>query len=124
VEVLLPGRTIDSRTVRLAARQRLGRLLKGGVKVYEYEPTMYHCKCMMIDGLWTSVGSANFDNRSFRINDEANLNVIDEAFTRREEEVFARDLARAEEFTLADWRHRGVGEKLLGSAACLLRSQL
>ncbi|WP_035612386.1 phospholipase D-like domain-containing protein [Haloferula sp. BvORR071] len=124
VEVLLPGRTIDSKSVRLAARQRLGRLLEGGVKVYEFEPTMYHCKCMMIDDLWTSVGSANFDNRSFRINDEANLNVIDEEFTRREVEVFSCDVARAGEFTYDDWQNRSLGEKLVGGTAALLRSQL
>lgn len=124
VEILLPGRFIDSQTVRQAGRQRMGRLLKGGVKVYEYEPTMYHCKCMMIDGLWTSVGSANFDNRSFRINAEANLNVIDEDFTRRQEQVFSDDLGRAREFTLDDWRDRPAVEKVLGTAACLLRSQL
>lgn len=124
VEVLLPGQTIDSKTVRLAARQRLGRLLEGGVKVYEFLPTMYHCKCMMIDDRWTSVGSANFDNRSFRINDEANLNVIDESFTRREVEVFRGDLAQAREFTFGDWQNRPLSEKLLGGAAALLRSQL
>ena len=124
VEVLLPGRTIDSKTVRLAARQRFGRLLKGGVRVFEYEPTMYHCKCMMIDGHWTSVGSANFDNRSFRINDEANLNVIDPDFTGKEMRIFGEDLKRSREFTLDDWRSRSAGEKILGSTAALLRSQL
>ncbi|WP_367871765.1 phosphatidylserine/phosphatidylglycerophosphate/cardiolipin synthase family protein [Luteolibacter sp. Populi] len=124
VEVLLPGRQIDSQAVRLASRHRIGRLLKGGVRVFEYEPTMYHCKCMMIDGLWTSVGSANFDNRSFRINDEANLNVIDAEFTAEESRIFAKDLERAREFTYEDWQDRSVCEKLLGGSAALLRSQL
>ncbi len=124
VEILLPGSTIDSSTVRLASRQRIGRLLEGGIRVFEHEPTMYHCKCMMIDGLWTSVGSANFDNRSFRINDEANLNVIDKDFTAEASRVFARDLERSREFTYRDWQHRPVVEKILGSAATLLRSQL
>jgi cardiolipin synthase len=124
VEVLLPGRTIDSRAVRLASRHRLRRLLEGGVRVYDYEPTMYHCKCMMIDEHWTSVGSANFDNRSFRINDEANLNVIDPEFTAKEVDVFKRDLKNAREFTLGDWHQRALAEKLAGGAAALLRSQL
>jgi cardiolipin synthase len=124
VEVLVPGRTIDSRAVRLASRHRLRRLLEGGVRVYEYEPTMYHCKCMMIDEHWTSVGSANFDNRSFRINDEANLNVIDPGFTAQEVDVFQRDLKRAREFTLSDWQERTTVEKIAGGAAALLRSQL
>jgi cardiolipin synthase A/B len=124
VEVLLPGRTTDSRTVRFASRHRLRRLLEGGVRVYEYKPTMYHCKCMMIDEHWTSVGSANFDNRSFRINDEANLNVIDPGFTRQEVDVFDRDLQRAEEFTIRDWHMRATTEKIVGGATALLRSQL
>jgi cardiolipin synthase len=124
VEVLLPGSTIDSQTVRFASRQRLGRLLEGGVRVFEYEPTLYHCKCMMIDGFWTSVGSANFDNRSFRINDEANLNVIDREFTAEASRVFSRDLERAREFTYRDWQRRPVAEKIAGSLATLLRSQL
>lgn len=124
VEVLLPGRTTDSRAVRFASRHRLRRLLEGGVRVYEYKPTMYHCKCMMIDEHWTSVGSANFDNRSFRINDEANLNVIDPKFTRQEVDVFNRDLQRAEEFTIRDWHKRATTEKIVGGAAALLRSQL
>lgn len=124
VEVLLPGRTIDSQSVRLASRQRMGRLLRGGVRVFEYEPTMYHCKCMMIDGHWTSVGSANFDNRSFRINDEANLNVISPDFTGEEMRVFDQDIARSVEFTLDDWHGRSSGEKILGRTAALLRSQL
>lgn len=124
VEVLLPGSYSDSPTVRMASRHRLGRLLEGGVRVFEYVPTMYHCKCMMIDGLWTSVGSANFDNRSFRINDEANLNVIDTEFTTKESEIFSQDLARAREFSLEDWKSRRIEEKIVGSAAALLRSQL
>ncbi|MCW1925844.1 phospholipase D-like domain-containing protein [Luteolibacter arcticus] len=124
VDVLLPGRTIDSPTERVASRHRLRRLLEGGVRVHEYQPTMYHCKCMMIDEHWTSVGSANFDNRSFRINDEANLNVIDPEFTAQEVEVFKRDLQQAREFTIQDWHQRSTTEKIAGSAAALLRSQL
>lgn len=124
IEVLLPGSGSDSHAVRLASRHRLGLLLKGGVRIFEYEPTMYHCKCMMIDGLWTSVGSANFDNRSFRINDEANLNVINRDFTGLECKVFDEDLERATEFTYRDWQERSPGEKILGGTAALLRSQL
>ena len=62
------------------SRSRWGPLLEAGVEIYEYQPTMYHSKVMIVDGLWTSVGSTNFDNRSFRLNDEANLNVLDEEF--------------------------------------------
>lgn len=124
VDVLLPGRWIDSQMVRYASRHRIGRLLKGGVRIFEFEPTMYHCKCMMIDEHWTSVGSANFDNRSFRINDEANLNVISPEFTGQEVEIFKQDLQRAKEFTLQDWQDRSPTEKIAGGIAALLRSQL
>jgi len=61
-----------------------GPLLKTGVKIYEYEPTMYHCKMMIVDDVWVSVGSANFGNRSFRLNDEANLNIHDREFALRQ----------------------------------------
>lgn len=124
VEVLLPGPNQDSMLVRAASRHRWGRLLKGGVRIFEYQPTMYHCKCMMIDGLWTSVGSANFDNRSFRINDEANLNVIGEDFTAEEERQFEEDKRRSVEVTYDEWRRRPVIQRVAGGAAALLRSQL
>ncbi|RYD31957.1 MAG: cardiolipin synthase B, partial [Verrucomicrobiaceae bacterium] len=95
VEVLVPGEHLDSRLVRHASRHRWGRLLRNGVKVFEFQPTMYHCKVMIIDDLWVSVGSANFDNRSFRLNDEANLNVFDSDFAKLEVESFEKDKLRA-----------------------------
>jgi len=124
VEVLLPGQYIDSSLVRAASRDRWGRLLEGGVKIYEFEPTMYHCKCMIIDELWTSVGSANFDNRSFRINDEANLNIIDHQFAAEESRIFEEDKQRAREVTHRQWMQRPLSERVSGGAAALLRSQL
>jgi cardiolipin synthase len=68
--------------VRRASRAKWGPLLEAGVNIYEYQPTMHHTKVMVVDDYWVSVGSTNFDNRSFRFNDEANLNVIDEGFAR------------------------------------------
>jgi cardiolipin synthase len=123
VEVLLPGPNQDSLLVRAASRHRWGPLLKGGVKIFEYQPTMYHCKCMVIDGVWTSVGSANFDNRSFRINDEANLNVVGREFAEEEERRFEEDKRQSVEVTYPQWR-RPVSQRLTGGAAALLRSQL
>ena len=79
VDIILPGKHIDTQTVRRASRSRWGPLLEAGVKIYEYQPTMFHCKTMIVDDVWVSVGSTNFDNRSFRLNDEANLNVLDPA---------------------------------------------
>ncbi len=72
-----PGEHIDTETVRAASRARWGELLAAGAEIYEYQPTMYHCKVMIVDEFMVSVGSTNFDDRSFRLNDEANLNIYD-----------------------------------------------
>jgi phosphatidylserine/phosphatidylglycerophosphate/cardiolipin synthase-like enzyme len=80
VRILLPGKHTDEATVRRASRGLWGLLLEAGVQIHEYQPTMFHCKLMIVDGLMTSVGSTNFDMRSFRLNDEANLNIYDTAF--------------------------------------------
>ena len=77
-----PGEHIDAETVRSASRATWGELLAAGAEIYEYQPTMYHCKVMIVDELLVSVGSTNFDNRSFRLNDEANLNIYDAEFAR------------------------------------------
>ncbi len=124
VEILLPGRHIDSAVVRSASRNRWGKLLRHGIRIYEYEPTMYHCKTMIIDDLWTSVGSANFDNRSFRLNDEANLNIIDREIAAAETRAFDRDLSKSREYTYADWQRRPVWQQVSDGAAALLRTQL
>ncbi len=77
VQIITPGPDIDTEVVRKASRARWGDLLRAGAEIYEYQPTMFHCKVMVVDSLLVSIGSTNFDNRSFRLNDEANLNVFD-----------------------------------------------
>jgi cardiolipin synthase len=124
VEIIVPGTEIDSELVRKASRSRWGDLLAAGVEIYEYQPTMYHCKVMVVDDLWVSVGSTNFDNRSFRLNDEANLNVFDAEFAREQSMVFERDKARARRVTLTEWKRRPLSEKIMEHAAGLFRSQL
>ncbi|MCW1886133.1 phospholipase D-like domain-containing protein [Luteolibacter flavescens] len=124
VTILVPGSQIDSQLVHHASRNRWGELLRHGIKVYEFQPSMYHCKCMIIDDLWTSVGSANFDNRSFRLNDEANLSVIDEGFARDASAKFDEDLARSREFILEDWESRDLATKASDWVVSLTRSQL
>ncbi|OAI55854.1 hypothetical protein AYO49_05130, partial [Verrucomicrobiaceae bacterium SCGC AG-212-N21] len=79
VEVITPSEAIDQRVVRYAGRSRWRGMLESGVHFYEYQPSLYHCKYMIVDDLWTCVGSCNFDNRSLRLNEEANLNVHDAA---------------------------------------------
>lgn len=124
LRIIVPGRHIDKKVVRWASRSLCGPLLEAGADIHEYQPTMFHCKVMVVDALWVSVGSTNFDSRSFSINDEANLNVFDAEFAARQIEVFETDLKRAERITLADWRARSWSERLLGSAAALFTSQL
>ena len=124
VQIITPGKHMDAETVRRASRARWGDLLGAGVEVFEFQPTMYHCKVMIVDGLLVSVGSTNFDNRSFSLNDEANLNVLDRDFAERQVAVFRQDLAQSRPITLADWQQRPFAEKLLEHAASLLGGQL
>ena len=85
---------------------------------------MYHCKVMIVDGLMVSVGSTNFDNRSFRLNDEANLNIYDAGFAARQTEVFEQDIRKSRRVTLEEWAHRPLSEKFNETLASLLNSQL
>jgi cardiolipin synthase len=124
IEIILPGDQIDARVVRKASRARWGALLRAGVAIYEYVPTMYHCKVMIVDGLWVAVGSTNFDTRSFRLNDEANLNVFDEAFARAQVANFEADRDKARRVSLQMWQDRPWTEKVAEHAAALFRSQL
>lgn len=124
IEVITPGPRTDEKLVRRASRSRWGALLEAGVRIHEFQPTNFHCKLMVVDGLWSSVGSTNFDNRSFRLNDEANLNIHDAPFAARMEATFAADLKRSREITLAEWRHRPRQEKLLEHFVGLFRSQM
>jgi cardiolipin synthase len=112
VRILVPGKYIDTATVRRASRGLWGELLEAGVQIHEYLPTMLHCKLMVVDGIMTSVGSTNFDVRSFRLNDEANLNIYDAAFAARQTEVFEADLTQSRRITLQAWRARPFTEKL------------
>ncbi len=124
LRILLPGEHIDSDTVRSASRAMWGPLLKAGATIAEYQPTMYHCKLMIVDGLLTSVGSTNFDNRSFRLNDEATLNIVDRAFASAQTKTFEADLAMARPVSHEEWLARPSHEKLAEWLASLIDSQL
>jgi cardiolipin synthase A/B len=124
VEIITPGADIDARAVRAVGKMRWPRLLKAGARFYEYQPARYHCKYMIVDDCWSSVGSANLDNRSLRLNEEANLNVLDTDFATRHTKIFEEDQSNSREVTLSDWRRRPLEEKLKGSAGLILRSQL
>jgi cardiolipin synthase len=87
-------------------RASWGELLRAGAEIYEYQPTMFHCKVMVVDRLWTSVGSTNFDSRSFSVNDEANLNIYDADFAAQQAQVFEDDLKRSRRIALEEWEDR------------------
>ncbi len=113
VEIIVPGSKTDSTLVRHASRSKWGPLFKAGVRIYEYQPTMYHCKLMIVDDLWVSVGSANIDSRSFRLNDEANLNVLAASFAAEQTRLFEEDKKRSREVRFEDWKHRSFGTRLM-----------
>jgi cardiolipin synthase len=124
VRIITPGEKIDTEVVRRASRARWGDLLKAGVEIFEYQPTMFHCKVMVVDGFLVSTGSTNFDNRSFRLNDEANLNIYDEAFAAEMAKVFEKDLAKSRRITLEGWEGRPVVEKVVEHTMSLIGHQL
>jgi len=111
VDIITPGEHMDVETVRSASRARWGDLLAAGARIREYQPTMFHCKVLVVDGFFASVGSTNFDPRSFRLNDESNLNVYDEAFAREQIEVFERDAELSDPVTFEEWEDRPFSEK-------------
>ncbi len=124
VQLILPGPHMDHSFVRRASRFEWGPLLRAGVEINEYQPTMYHSKVMIVDELWTSVGSTNFDSRSFSVNDEANLNIHDAGFAREQVRIFDDDLAVSRRVTLAEWEGRAWRDKLLDALAGIFSSQL
>ena len=124
VRLILPGTYNDTDLVRNASRADWGPLLQAGAVIHEFQPTTYHVKLLIVDGLWSSVGSTNFDARSFRLNDEANLNVHDADFARVQTETFEADLKRSKRITYEQWQARPWHEKLKERGAALFSSQL
>jgi cardiolipin synthase len=124
VQIIVPGPIIDVKIVRQASRARWGDLLKAEVEIYEYLPTVFHCKLLVIDEVWTSIGSSNLDNRSFRLNDEANLNIFDAEFAGEQVRWFDEDLKKCQRITYEMWTKRPLHDKVMESAASLLGPQL
>jgi cardiolipin synthase len=100
IEIIVPGKHIDQKLVRLASRRHWPDLLQAGIKIYEYQPTMVHVKLLVVDDAFVSVGSGNFDNRSVRLNDEANLDVLDRQFAVEQARLFEKDKRQSREMTL------------------------
>ena len=124
VQIITPGKRIDTHTVREASRACWGDLLKAGVEMYEYQPTMFHCKLLVVDEYLVSVGSTNFDSRSFKLNDEANLNIYDRDFAKQQTATFAKDITKSQQVTLETWARRPLTEKLIEKGVSLLDTQL
>jgi cardiolipin synthase len=102
IEIIVPGKKIDQKLVRAASKRHWPELMQAGIRIYEYEPTMVHVKLMIIDDTFVSVGSGNFDNRSIRLNDEANLDVLDRQFASEQTRIFEMDKRQSREVNLAE----------------------
>ncbi|WP_238398388.1 phosphatidylserine/phosphatidylglycerophosphate/cardiolipin synthase family protein [Edaphobacter sp. 12200R-103] len=112
VRILVPGERSDHFLTRSTSRGGYGPLLKAGADIYEYEPAMMHAKILRVDHVWSIVGSTNFDNRSFGINDEVNLAVRDRELAARLKIDFEADLAQSTKVTLAAWKSRPIHERI------------
>lgn len=124
VRVIVPGEHTDVPIVRHAGRLAYSRLLRRGIRIFEYLPTMMHAKTMVVDGIWTTIGSTNFDNRSFRLNDEVNVNIYDAGVAAQMEQMFFEDLARCEEITRRRWIRRPWLDKVKERVAGWFKPQL
>ncbi len=124
VRILVPGPHIDKGLVRVAGRAAYEQLLEAGARIWEYQPTMLHAKTLCIDGAWSSVGTINFDNRSFQLHDEVTLCIWDERFAAELSEAFERDLGRSEEIHADRWNGRGPLQRATEAATTVLRREL
>lgn len=124
IDIILPGPHTDEQIVQRASRHLWPELLDAGINIYEYQPTMYHCKVFIVDEIWVSVGSTNFDDRSFRLNDEVNLNIYDAEFAAAQVKVFEQDMRRSRRVTRGELNDRSGAGKLCDRLALTLRRQL
>ena len=123
IEVVVPAKT-DAAVVGQASRSRWGKLLEAGVEFYEYQPSLYHPKIMIVDDAWVTAGSVNFDERSFRMNDEANLNVLDREFAARLTAIFNEDKAKSRGLTAGHLKKRPWPVRWWESFVGLFHSQM
>ncbi len=124
IRVLVPDKHTDSEVVRIMSKREWGRLLESGVEIFQYEPTMLHTKMLIFDGCMVSVGSTNFDTRSFELNEEASLNAYGGDFAASMTAVFEADLKQSRRYSLDRWRKRGVRERAAELMLLPIRGQL
>lgn len=124
VQIIVPGGQTDARIVRKASRHLWGDLLQAGVKISEYQPTFFHCKLVIVDDIWTSVGSTNIDDRALRLNDEANINLFDQQFASTQLALFEKDASASKPYTFSEWQNRSANERFSDWLSSLARSQI
>jgi cardiolipin synthase len=124
VQLILPGKNDDQPLTKSAGRAAYGRILEGGVKIFEYQPTMIHEKSMVIDGMFSVVGSSNLDARSSEINEELDIAVYDRGFGQEMEKIFENDRAQSKEYTLQEFKNRTLWERTTEWLMLPFRSQL
>jgi cardiolipin synthase A/B len=123
VRILLPGGKSDHLMTRASSRRVYGPLLLSGAEIYEYQPSMVHAKIMVIDGMWSAVGSTNFDNRSFGLNDEVNLVVLDPDLASQLRSQFDGDIGKAKRVVYEEWKKRPVWERAVEMAGFVIERQ-
>jgi cardiolipin synthase A/B len=124
VKIMVSGIHNDNRLARWNSVRLYGTLLEAGVEIYEFNRTMLHHKIMIIDGVWTTVGTTNFDNRSFALNEESNVCIYNKQFAEQLQNVFIADLAGCDRVDLQAWKERGVSNKFKEFVASFLRKQV
>jgi cardiolipin synthase len=125
VKVMVPATSsTDSPIVQHASHHRFGILLQKGIKIWEYKKTLLHQKVIIVDGVWSCVGSTNFDRRALQLNDEISLGIVDPNIAAQLRAAFADDLRYAEPRSFEQWKHRGVWHKMMDGLAYLASSQL
>jgi len=124
VRILVPGSHIDKQFVRTAGRAAYDELIDAGIEIYEYCPTMLHAKTLTVDEIWSSVGSVNFDNRSFQLHDEVTLCVQSERFARQLHDVFESDLEDSEPIEPDEWRERPITQRARENVTKYARREL
>jgi cardiolipin synthase A/B len=123
VEIILPAKG-DHFSIQRASRTRWGKLLDAGVEFYEYQPTLFHCKIMIVDNQWMTAGSVNFDERSFRFNDEANLNVLNRDLANQLVQTFEDDKAKSRRLEASDFKRRNWFGRIFDQFFGLFRSEM
>jgi cardiolipin synthase len=123
IEIITPG-IIDANVVRRASRARWDELIQAGVEIYEYQPCLFHCKIMIVDDVWVLAGTVNFDNRSFRLNDEDTLNIWDRQMAEEQIKIFESDKARSRRVTAVEYKARPWHIKIIEEFVSLFRAWL